>query len=77
MRHLLTTRDIARILDISPDDANRLARKGAIKGHKVGRQWRFRVRDAKLALASLRDPAGAPGTPVALGNRRFGGDPSP
>jgi len=43
--NILKTRDLAVLLDLSPDAVNDLARKGAIKGYKSGNQWRFRRKD--------------------------------
>jgi excisionase family DNA binding protein len=42
---LLKTRDVAWILDCSPDDVNALARSGKLKAFKQGRNWRFREAD--------------------------------
>ena len=41
----LNSRDVARILDMSPDTVNEYARKKILLGVKKGRQWRFRRRD--------------------------------
>jgi len=43
--NILKTRDLAFLLDMSPDAVNDLARKGSIKGYKNGNLWRFRRRD--------------------------------
>ena len=40
-RHTLDTKDVARILDMTPDEITTMARKGVIKALKVGKQWRF------------------------------------
>lgn len=37
----LNCTDVAKILDMSPDDVAALARKGILRGRKKGRQWRF------------------------------------
>jgi len=50
MPFFLKTYDIAVLLDVSPDDVNAMARKGLIKGHKIGKQWRFRNKDVKKIL---------------------------
>lgn len=53
MEHLptiLKTRDVAVLLDMSPDAVNDLARKGALKGYKSGNQWRFRRKDVERFL---------------------------
>ena len=44
---LLKTKDVSKMLGISPDDISYLARKGKIKGFKKGRQWRFKEREVK------------------------------
>ena len=38
---LLKTRDVAWILDWSPDDVVVFAQKGKLKAFKQGRNWRF------------------------------------
>lgn len=42
---ILTSKDVARLLDLSPDTVNELARKSVLPAFKRGRQWRFRKRD--------------------------------
>jgi excisionase family DNA binding protein len=42
---ILKTRDLAILLDLSPDVVNDMARRGHLKGFKSGNQWRFRRRD--------------------------------
>ncbi len=42
---LLNSREVARILDMSPDTVNEFARKNILPGFKKGKQWRFRKRD--------------------------------
>jgi hypothetical protein len=42
---ILNSKDVALILDMSPDTVNEFARKSIIPGFKKGRQWRFRRRD--------------------------------
>jgi excisionase family DNA binding protein len=44
-KFLLRAKDVAHILDCSPDDVVELARKGRLKATKAGRFWRFRNRD--------------------------------
>ena len=55
MPFFLKTYDIAVLLDVSPDDVNAMARKGLIKGHKIGKQWRFRNKDVKKILDQKRN----------------------
>ena len=50
MPYNLKTYDVAVLLDLSPDDVNAMARKGRIRGYKLGNQWRFRSRDIKNLL---------------------------
>lgn len=45
---LLNSREVARILDLSPDTVNEFARKNILPGFKKGKQWRFRKRDIFL-----------------------------
>lgn len=54
MPFFLKTYDIAVLLDVSPDDVNAMARKGLIKGQKIGKQWRFRNKDVKKILDQKR-----------------------
>ncbi len=42
---LLNSREVARILDLSPDTVNEFARKNILPAFKKGKQWRFRQRD--------------------------------
>ena len=43
----LRSKDVAHIVDCSPDDVIEAARRGKIKSKKVGRFWRFRMSDVK------------------------------
>lgn len=52
---LLNSREVAQILDLSPDTVNELARKSVLPAFKRGRQWRFRRRDI---LSFTRDDRG-------------------
>ena len=42
---LLRSKDVAHILDMSPDDVVCLARKGKLRATKVGKYWKYRYRD--------------------------------
>lgn len=42
---LLRSKDVAHILDCSPDDVIDLARRGKLRATKQGRFWRFRQTD--------------------------------
>ena len=43
--NLLKSKDVAHILDCSPDDVHLLVHRGDLKGTKVGRFWRYRLED--------------------------------
>jgi excisionase family DNA binding protein len=45
--NVLRTRDVAILLDLSPDAVNDMARRGVLKGFKSGNQWRFRRKDVE------------------------------
>jgi len=51
---ILKTRDLAILLDLSPDVVNDLARRGHLKGFKSGNQWRFRRRDVDRYLERVK-----------------------
>jgi excisionase family DNA binding protein len=42
---LLRSKDVAHILDCSPDDVIELARRGKLRASKQGRFWRFKHTD--------------------------------
>lgn len=42
---ILRSRDVAHILDCSPDDVIELARRGKIRAVKHGRYWAYRQAD--------------------------------
>jgi excisionase family DNA binding protein len=42
---LLNSREVAQILDLSPDTVNEFARRSLLPAVKRGRQWRFRRQD--------------------------------
>jgi excisionase family DNA binding protein len=45
---LLNSRQVAVILDLSPDTVNEFARKNILPAFKKGKQWRFRKRDVSI-----------------------------
>lgn len=51
---VLRSGEAARLLNLSPDSVNALARKGLLKGRKEGRQWRFRRKDVEDFLNRSR-----------------------
>jgi excisionase family DNA binding protein len=51
---LLNSREVAYLLDMSPDNVNELARRNVIPAFKKGRQWRFRKRDVTLYKRQLK-----------------------
>ena len=42
---LLNSREVAKILDLSPDTVNEFARKNILPAFKKGKQWRFLRKD--------------------------------
>jgi excisionase family DNA binding protein len=56
---LLNSREVAEILDCSPDTVNELARKSVLPAFKMGRQWRFRKRDIASFKRQLRGTTAA------------------
>jgi len=51
---ILKTRDLAILLDLSPDVVNDMARRGNLKGFKSGNQWRFRRRDVERYIERMK-----------------------
>jgi len=45
--YTLRSRDVAWILDCSPDDVIEFARRQRLKAKKLGRFWRFRLKDVR------------------------------
>ena len=41
----LRSRDVAHLLDISPDEVSELALRKELKAEKVGRLWRYKLED--------------------------------
>jgi excisionase family DNA binding protein len=56
---ILTSREVARILDMSPDTVNEFARKSILPAFKKGRQWRFRQRDVAAFKREMRGDTAA------------------
>jgi excisionase family DNA binding protein len=55
----MNSKEVAQILDISPDTVNELARKHVLPAFKQGRQWRFRKRDISSFKRQLRGTTAA------------------
>jgi excisionase family DNA binding protein len=55
----MNSKEVARILDVSPDTVNELARKHLLPAFKQGRQWRFRKRDITSFKRQLRGTTAA------------------
>lgn len=51
---LLNSREVALLLDLSPDTVNEFARRNILPAFKKGRQWRFRKRDITSFKRQLR-----------------------
>ena len=45
---LLNSKQVAVILDMSPDTVNEFARKNILPAFKKGKQWRFRKQDISI-----------------------------
>ena len=56
---LLNSREVAFLLDLSPDTVNELARRSILPAFKKGRQWRFRNRDIASFKRHLRGVSAA------------------
>jgi len=56
---LLNSKQVAEILDCSPDTVNEFARKSVLPAFKKGRQWRFRKRDITSFKRQLRGTTAA------------------
>lgn len=56
---ILNSKEVALILDMSPDTVNEFARKSILPGYKRGRQWRFRRRDIASFKRQLRGDTAA------------------
>jgi excisionase family DNA binding protein len=56
---ILNSKEVARILDLSPDTVNEFARKSILPAYKKGRQWRFRKRDIAVFKRELRGDTAA------------------
>ena len=56
---LLNSKQVAEILDCSPDTVNEFARKSVLPAFKKGRQWRFRRRDIASFKRQLRGTTAA------------------
>lgn len=56
---VLNSKDVAEMLDMSPDTVNEYARKSILPAYKRGRQWRFRRRDIAAFKRQLRGDTAA------------------
>ncbi len=56
---ILNSKDVALMLDMSPDTVNEYARKSILPAFKQGRQWRFRERDIESFKREMQEEATA------------------
>jgi hypothetical protein len=56
---VLNSKDVALMLDMSPDTVNEYARKSILPAFKKGRQWRFRRRDIAAFERQIRGETAA------------------
>jgi len=69
---LLRARDVAHILDCSPDDVYPLISTGKLKATKVGRLWKFRLQDVLSCKDRMNGDADVTGSPRKVNARRHG-----
>jgi excisionase family DNA binding protein len=43
--YVLRSKDVAHLLDLSPDTVSELAQRKELKAKKVGRLWKYRLED--------------------------------
>lgn len=55
--YVLRSRDVAHLLDCSPDEVIELAQRKKLKAVKEGRFWRYRATDVMLYKKSLENRA--------------------
>jgi hypothetical protein len=55
--NLLKSKDVAHILDCSPDDVHLLVHRGDLKGTKVGRFWRYCLEDVMEYKRKMEEDA--------------------
>ena len=54
--YVLRSRDVAHILDCSPDEVIELAQRKKLKAIKQGRLWKYRAKDVFAYMKSLQGP---------------------
>jgi len=69
---LLRARDVAHILDCSPDDVYPLINAGELKASKVGRLWKFRLEDVMSCKERMNGDVDVTETPRKVNARRQG-----
>lgn len=55
--YILRSKDVAHILDCSPDDVIELAQKKRLKAAKEGRFWRYHPRDVQAYKKRIEEQA--------------------
>jgi hypothetical protein len=55
-KRTLKSKDVAYILDCSPDDVVTLAREQKLKGIKEGKYWVFRYQDVESYRKRMKEP---------------------
>jgi len=70
--NLLRARDVAHILDCSPDDVYPLINTGLLKARKVGRLWKFRLEDVLSCKERMNGDADVMETPRKVNARSHG-----
>lgn len=59
MEQILTVEEVAVKLRLHPLTVRKLAREGSIPAFKVGRQWRFSVKEMNAWISGKAEPDGA------------------
>ena len=56
---VLNSKEVAEMLDLSPDTVNEMARRSVLPAFKRGRRWRFSKRDIASFKRQLRGTTAA------------------
>ena len=73
---IMTTSQVAALLQIHTKTVHRLSRKGVLPGSRIGRRWRF-SRQEIVALVSGSSPSRSLTRPLESADGAAGSGPSP
>lgn len=71
MQEIITPAQVAALLQVHVKTVYRLAERGVIPGHKIGRRWRFRKKSILSLVSDNINGASTDGT--LRGRRQSGG----